>query len=73
MKRTNRNVLKLNTVFRTENIKDISDQVHHTGEYSDYESDDSVHYPPVDERVYQLKKIKGIQRKKQERKFQRKN
>ena len=51
-------------MFRTENIKDISDQVHHTGEYSDYESDDSVHYPPVDERVYQLKKIKGIQRKK---------
>ena len=46
MKQTNRNVLKLNTVFSTENVKDISDQVHHTGKYSDCESDEPVHYSP---------------------------
>ena len=46
LKRTNRNVLTLNTVPRTENVKDISYQLHHTGKYSDYESYNSVHYPP---------------------------
>ena len=30
MKRTNRNVLESNTMFSTENVKDVSDQVHHT-------------------------------------------
>ena len=46
LKRTNRNVLTLNTILRTEYVKDIFYQVHHTGKYSDYESYNSVHYPP---------------------------
>lgn len=46
LKRTNRSVLNLNTVFSAENVKVISDQAHHSRKYSDYESDDLVHYPP---------------------------
>ena len=46
MKRTNRNVLESNTMFSTENVKDVSDQVHHIIKKKDFESDDSVQYPP---------------------------
>ena len=34
-------------MFSTKKLKDISDQVYHTGKCSDYESDDSVHYSLV--------------------------
>ena len=57
-------------MFTTKNVKDISDQVHHTGKYSDYESDNSVHYFPghnliyySEQKYFSIEKIKGVQRK----------
>ena len=43
-----KNLLKLNNIFRAENVKDISDQIHRFGKYAgnDYEFDESIHYEP---------------------------
>ena len=40
--------MKLNNVFRAENVKDVSGQIHRFGKHagSYYESDESIHYKP---------------------------
>ena len=63
----NKNVLKLNNIFREEKIKEISDQIHRIEKYSgsNYESDKSIHYGPGhDANYHSSEESKSIKNKR---------